>query len=101
MKQITLTAALFFCLALALSAAEPALEPGVELQNGTGPFAINYMTSVTFPDWNNDGKKDIVVSQFSYGYVWLFLNLGTDLNPIFDGGAMIESAGAPINTSYG
>ena len=101
MKRITLAAGLLLFLGGVLSAAEPALEPGVELQNGTGPFALNYMTSVTFPDWNNDGKKDIVVSQFSYGYVWLFLNLGTDLNPVFDGGAMIESSGSPITTSYG
>jgi|GEM_PF-1549357 len=34
-------------------------------------------------DWNNDGKKDLLVGD-EYGYVTLFLNSGTDENPVFN-----------------
>ena len=44
--------------------------------------------------------KDLVVGQFTYGYIWLYLNQGTNLNPVFNGGSKIESNGSPITTSY-
>ncbi|HAW50695.1 TPA: hypothetical protein DCX16_07085 [bacterium] len=39
----------------------------------SGPFVC---------DWNNDGKKDLLVGDEG-GYVNLFLNAGTDRNPVF------------------
>ncbi|MEW6680529.1 MAG: VCBS repeat-containing protein, partial [bacterium] len=33
-------------------------------------------------DWNNDGRKDLLVGD-EFGYVYLFLNYGTDENPLF------------------
>jgi hypothetical protein len=33
-------------------------------------------------DWNQDGKKDILVGVFSRGNIWLYLNEGTDAEPI-------------------
>ena len=39
-------------------------------------------------DWYDDAKKDLVVGD-SYGNVTLFLNLGTDAAPEFDGGAKL------------
>ncbi len=41
------------------------------------------------------------VGQFTAGYIWLYLNQGTNLNPVFIGGSKIESNGTPITTSYG
>ena len=52
-------------------------------------------------DWNNDGAKDLLVGEFTGGYVNLFLNQGTDLNPVFNGYSKVESGGVPISVSYG
>ncbi|MFC1499253.1 FG-GAP repeat domain-containing protein [Verrucomicrobiota bacterium] len=34
-------------------------------------------------DWNNDGKKDLIVGDKTYGYVHIFLNSGSDAGPVF------------------
>ena len=79
----------------------PVLEPGVYIQNGSSPLQADIYTAPTAVDWNNDGKKDLVVGQFTSGYVWAFLNTGADANPVFNGGSLILSSGSPITTSYG
>ncbi|MDO8682784.1 MAG: VCBS repeat-containing protein, partial [Armatimonadota bacterium] len=47
-------------------------------------------------DWNNDGKKDLIAAD-SNGYVTLFLNTGTDANPILSPGTRVYTDGAPID----
>ncbi len=46
-------------------------------------------------DWNNDGKKDLV-SGDTKGQVWLFLNTGTDKEPVLASGVRLEADGKPI-----
>jgi len=102
MKVFVLAAAaLLFMGGGGLLAAPPDLEAGVLIYDGAAPLSVNYHSSVTIVDWNNDGKKDLVVGQFYYGNVWLFLNQGTNSAPLFDGGSLIESGGTEITTSYG
>jgi len=103
MKTIAIAAAaaLLFLGAGALRADAPDLEPGVLIKDGTGNLSVNYHSSACVVDWNNDGCKDLVVGQFYYGNIWLFPNTGTDINPVFDGGSLINSNGAPITTTYG
>ncbi|MDO8588864.1 MAG: VCBS repeat-containing protein [Armatimonadota bacterium] len=48
-------------------------------------------------DWNNDGKKDLVVADGD-GWITLFLNTGTDANPSFGAGARLYAAGSPIDS---
>lgn len=96
---IFLTAVMLF-MGGALWAEAPDLQKGVYIQNGAVPLEVSYCSVPTAVDWNNDGAKDLVIGQFSYGYIWLYLNQGTDMNPIFNGGSLIQSGGAPITTSY-
>ncbi len=84
-----------------LSAGAPDLEPSVHIYNGSSPISVAYMSSPAVVDWNNDGLKDLLVSEFSYGKIWLFINQGTDINPVFNGGTYIKSGGIDITTSYG
>ena len=74
----------------------PILEPGVYLQNGSTDLQVQKYSTPTSADWNNDGAKDLIVAQQTDGNVWLLLNKGTDLNPLFNGGTKIESNGVPI-----
>jgi hypothetical protein len=47
-------------------------------------------------DWNNDGKKDLVITNWS-GHVYVLLNQGTDEAPAFGEPVMIEANGRPID----
>lgn len=46
-------------------------------------------------DWNNDGKKDLL-SGDTKGQVWLFLNTGTDKEPVLAEGIRVQADGKPI-----
>jgi hypothetical protein len=85
----------------AVQADPPNLEDGVYIYDGASPLAAGYMSAPTVIDWNNDGKKDLLVGHFDQGHISLHLNQGTDANPVFNGGALIESNGLPITTSFG
>jgi len=84
-----------------MHAAEPSVQPGYFIQDGGMNLKVNLYSIPTWADWNNDGAKDLIVGQIYYGWVWLYLNQGTDLNPVFNGGATIESGGSPIAVSWG
>jgi len=84
-----------------LRADAPDLEAPVFIQEGGGDLKVDYCSVPCAVDWNNDGAKDLLVGQFSYGYIKLFLNRGTDLNPLFNGWSYVESNGSPITASYG
>lgn len=84
-----------------LFAGAPDLDPAEYIYDGNNPISVAYMSSPAVVDWNNDGLKDLLVSEFSYGKIWLFLNEGTDINPAFDGGTYLKSNNVDITTSYG
>lgn len=84
-----------------VEAAPLALESGRSIYDGASPLQVDSTSAPTVADWNNDGRKDLIVGQFTLGRIWLYLNQGTDANPVFDGGTMIKSGSTPISTSYG
>ncbi len=102
-KGISLTAIAALCLLCSGSANAAAneLEEKVHIYDGANPLQVNSHSATTVVDWNNDGKKDLIVSQFYWGWVYLFINQNTNSDPRFDGGSLIESNGSPITTTYG
>lgn len=90
---------LLFVLTGPLEADAPDLEGGVYIHDGSDPLDLEGHTAPTVVDWNNDGRKDLVVGNIK-GNLWLFLNQGTDLNPLFKGGSRIESSNVPITVAY-
>lgn len=70
------------------------------LQDGGADLLVSQGAIPASADWNNDGRKDLIVGQYLDGWIWLFLNQGTDLNPVFNGGTLIESNGVPITYPY-
>jgi hypothetical protein len=77
------------------------LHSGEYIQADGAPLSVAIMSAPTVADWNSDGKKDLVVGQFSEGKIRLFTNLNTHADPVFGSGAYIQSAGSDITTSYG
>jgi hypothetical protein len=93
-------ALLLFC-ALAAHAGVPELETGVYVRAGNGPLTVKTHTAPSTSDWNNDGKKDLLVGQFDSGNIWLYLNQGTDAQPAFTTGQQLRVGASVITTSYG
>jgi len=53
--------------------------------------------------WDSDERKDLLVGQSSDGTVKIFLNTGTDENPTFDGGTLLQvgQPGSKTNLKVG
>ena len=101
MKTILLAAAMALFLAGGgtLRADAPDLMDGVMIESNGSPISVAQMSAATTADWNNDGNKDLIVGSGS-GYVWYFVNTGTDADPVFTSSVRIESSGSPIVVSY-
>lgn len=79
----------------------PILDEGVYIFDGALPLEVDRHSTPEVVDWNNDGLKDLIVGQFGYGKITLFLNQGTDINPVFNGGSFLKSGSVDLTTSYG
>jgi hypothetical protein len=75
---------------------------GVKIAAGDVPIdvRVGHLVPCTV-DWNNDGKKDLVIGQFSGGSIRLYLNGGTDTEPVFEDFALLEAGGKPIKLDAG
>lgn len=98
---ISAAGAFLLLFAALLWAQEPTIQPGFKVKDGASLLKVYYDAIPTLADWNNDGAKDMLVGQYTSGHIYLYLNLGTDLNPLFNGGVQVKSNGSPINVSYG
>jgi hypothetical protein len=92
------------------SALAPVFAPGVRLLAAGRPLrvygeepearAAGY-ARVDVVDWNEDGRKDLVVAD-GRGWITLFLNQGTDGEPVLGPGRRVMANGHPIDgTSRG
>ncbi len=83
-------------------AGTPVLQAGSSIYAGSAPLAVELGYSMPFVvDWNNDGKKDLLVGQKSGGKVRLYLNEGTDANPSFNGFSYLQAGGSDISLPGG
>ncbi|MBC8247553.1 MAG: hypothetical protein H8E81_08200 [Deltaproteobacteria bacterium] len=52
-------------------------------------------------DWNEDGRKDLIVGQFYYGRIRLYLNQGTDRVPVLTDAGYLQAGGKEIRVPAG
>ena len=78
----------------------PELQDKGMIQDKGAALLVDYDAAPTAADWNNDGKKDLLVGEGTGGQIRLYLNQGTDLNPVFNGYTEIEMNGNPISMSW-
>lgn len=77
-------------------------EPGIRIQaNGINMKVDTYASAPYVVDWNEDGKKDLLVGCFYSGNVHLFLNSGSNSAPAFTSGTMLQADGSVISVAYG
>jgi hypothetical protein len=98
--MLCVACALLFGRATSSFPAAPALEPSVLVQDGVSPLVVQGTSVPRVVDWNNDGRKDLVIGQFTNGNIRLYLNQGTNAAPVFNGYTLIQSGGTAITTSF-
>ncbi len=86
----------------------PVLLVGQMLKVGDNPISIGHTASPEIVDWNNDGKKDLILGTYitlpnpiEEGKVMLYLNEGTDEAPVFKTGEFMSAAGSVISVGAG
>lgn len=77
-------------------------DSGTRIQaNGINMKVDTYASVPCVVDWNEDGKKDLLVGCFFNGNVYLFLNSGSNSAPAFTTGTMLQADGTVISVAYG
>jgi hypothetical protein len=61
----------------------------------------NYYSVPCVADWNGDGKEDLLIGYFYQGWVYLYINSGTDSDPIFASEEILKAGGFTISVGYG
>ncbi|MFC1477390.1 hypothetical protein ACFL6L_02875 [candidate division KSB1 bacterium] len=106
-KDLSLCFCLFvLCTALLAysgdASAQKSFQPGVKLMVDGKPINVTQGHSVPAVfDWNNDGKKDIITGQFRDGKISLYLNRGTDAQPVFKDFEYMKAGGKEISLPSG
>jgi hypothetical protein len=86
------------------AATVPEFQKGVRLEADGKPIdgEVGHLVPCV-TDWNNDGKKDLIVGQWQMdgGKIALYLNRGTDAAPVFSKPEYLKAGGAEINLPAG
>ena len=81
----------------------PNFDAGIRLQDSGGDLGREMMDQYSVPciaDWNEDGKKDLLVGYFILGPVYLYLNSGTNNAPTFTTYTKLQADGADISMYF-
>ncbi len=93
---------LTFATVLVAVSSQAQFKTGVRLCAESKPIDVEIGHLVpTVVDWNGDGKKDLIVGQFSNGAIRLYLNEGTDAEPKFGKFGFLEAGDKPIRLDAG
>lgn len=106
MRTYALTALAALGIALlgstARAAGLPQFQDGVKIEADGQPIDVETGHAVpVVTDWNGDGKKDLLVGQFSGGKIRVYLNQGTDSAPTFKDFTYLQAGGVQISLPAG
>jgi len=91
----------FFVFTIVVFADPPRFTGPTYILDSGVPIDVGSYGSPCVYDWSGDGKKDIIIGQFDSGYVRFYRNIGTDINPEFNGFQYLYASGSPITLPYG
>jgi hypothetical protein len=71
------------------------------VQNGGADLQADLYCAPCVYDWDGDSKKDLIVGQFTGGYIRFYPNVGTDASPVFNGFSFLMASGSQITMPSG
>jgi TolB-like protein len=74
----------------------PRYAAGMKLKAGGKEIKVRSPSAPCLVDWNGDGKRDLLVGNGG-GYLHLFLNQGSNEEPNFAPGVMVQAAGKDLD----
>lgn len=69
---------------------DPVLSRGRYIRTGESELDVGERAAPDVDDWNNDGKKDLLVGNME-GTIRIYINKGTDSEPLFDSFYLLQS----------
>ena len=79
----------------------PDFENGQLIYDGAFAIDVGYFGSPFMYDWNVDGKKDLIMGQFTNGNIRYYENWGEHYDPVFSGFSFLQANSAIITLPYG
>jgi len=92
--------ALIFLSFSSLYAHSPAFAKKAYIMAGGRKLDVREDAAPRLVDWNEDGKKDLILGNYD-GYVLLYLNSGTNEDPVFTTMDTVKAKGFPIRVGEG
>jgi hypothetical protein len=80
----------------AVNAQQVQFRPGELLQAAGQALDMGNYAIPCVADWNGDGRKDLLVGYQTAGKIALYLNTGSDANPVFPTAVNLQAGGADI-----
>jgi hypothetical protein len=88
-------------LACTVAAQAPDFEPAYQLLcNGT-IIDVGYYAAPSIVDWDGDGINDMILGQFTSGYIRFYKNVGTNDSPLFTSFSYLQADGINITMGSG
>lgn len=78
----------------------PVFAAGTFVQANSSDISVGYRATSIFEDWNNDGKKDLIVGAFD-GKIHIFINEGMNSTPDFQTESFANLGSSVLTVSSG
>jgi hypothetical protein len=95
---LPLAALLATCIA---AAAVPDFEPEYQLECNGSIIDVGYYAAPCVVDWDLDGVMDLILGQFTSGYIRFYKNVGTNSAPVFTSFSYLQADGSNITMGSG
>ncbi|MBM3314342.1 hypothetical protein FJY71_00675 [candidate division WOR-3 bacterium] len=82
-------------------AAIPRFASPVLVYDGSDSIDVGYYGAPQMVDWDQDGRKDLLLGQFTGGNIRFYPNVGTNSAPVFSGFSYVQASGQIIQLPYG
>jgi hypothetical protein len=96
---LTLLVAAALC--QAVNAQQIQFRPGELLQAAGQALDVGTYAIPCVADWNGDGRKDLLVGYQTAGKIAVYLNTGSDANPVFTTSVNLQAGGVDITLPSG
>ncbi|MBI5057875.1 MAG: VCBS repeat-containing protein [Nitrospirae bacterium] len=80
------------------SNSDPVLSGGKYIQADRGNLNAGNRAAPVADDWNGDGKKDLIIGSID-GKIKIYINKGTDAEPVFDSSYLLQVGGRDFAVS--